>query len=55
MFIYGFAKNSRGSVTADELQTMKEIAAQWLACDDAALRLAQQTEELQEIDDDQAS
>jgi len=31
VFLYGFAKNVRGNITADELATLQEIGAAWIA------------------------
>lgn len=50
VFIYGFAKNTRDNIDDDELQTMRDVAAGLLACDDAALDRAKATDELQEIE-----
>lgn len=33
VFLYGFAKNERDNIEADELVTAREIAANWLAAD----------------------
>lgn len=30
MFLYGFAKNERGNIADDELETLREIGAAWL-------------------------
>ena len=30
VFLYGFAKNERDNIDADELETLKEIGAAWL-------------------------
>ncbi len=49
-FIYGFAKNVRDNLEEDELQTMRDVAAELLARDDAALDRAETTDELQEIE-----
>ena len=37
VFIYGFAKNERDNIEDDELETMREIAAAWLAAAPADL------------------
>ena len=39
VFIYGFAKNERENIAPDELKTLREIAAGWLAA--GANRIAQ--------------
>jgi hypothetical protein len=49
-FIYGFAKNVRDNFDDDELQTMRDVAAEFLARDDAALEQAETNDELQEIE-----
>jgi len=51
-FLYGFAKNERGNIDPDELQSLREIAAIWLAADAAKIALALEEEALQEIDYD---
>lgn len=33
MFVYGFAKRERDNIEPDELATLREIAAAWLAAD----------------------
>lgn len=33
VFLYGFAKNERENIEDDELTTLKEIAAAWMAAD----------------------
>jgi hypothetical protein len=33
VFLYGFAKNERENIADDELQTLREIGAAWLATD----------------------
>ena len=49
VFLYGFAKRERENVEPDELVTLREIAAQWLAAD--AKHIAQALNEgvLQEV------
>ena len=39
VFLYGFAKNERDNISADELATLKEIAAAWLKADAVAIEL----------------
>ena len=48
-FVYGFAKNARDNIEDDELQTMRDVVADFLACEDAALDRARLTNELQEM------
>jgi hypothetical protein len=53
VFLYGFAKRERENIDPDELVTLREIAAQWLAAD--AKRIVQALNEgvLQEVTDDE--
>ena len=37
VFLYGFAKNERENIDDDELATLKEIAAAWMAADSAKI------------------
>lgn len=48
-FIYGFEKNDRANITDDELEALKEIAAQLLARTGKQLDAAVQDGSLQEI------
>jgi len=52
VFLYAFAKNERENIDPDELLTLREIGAGWLAAD--AQRIAHALEEgnLQEVTDD---
>ena len=49
VFLYGFAKRERENIEPDELVTLREIAAKWLAAD--AKQIAQALNEgvLQEV------
>jgi hypothetical protein len=49
-FVYGFAKNARGNIEDDELQTLRDLAAELLTREDAALERAIAGGELEEID-----
>lgn len=49
-FLYGFAKNERENIEDDELQTLRDIAAEFLKHDDTALDDAVGEGKLQEID-----
>ena len=53
VFLYAFAKNERENIDPDELLTLQEIGATWLAAD--ARRIAEALEEgiLQEVTDDE--
>ena len=37
VFLYGFAKSERDNIDDDELEALREIAAEWLKADAAAL------------------
>lgn len=49
-FLYGFAKNERENIEDDELQTLRDIAADYLKQGDTALDAAVGEGQLQEID-----
>jgi hypothetical protein len=34
VFLYGFAKNERDNIDADELATLREVAAAWMSSDE---------------------
>ena len=53
VFLYAFAKNERENIDPDELLTLREIGATWLAAN--ARRIAEALEEgiLQEVTDDE--
>ncbi len=50
VFLYGFAKSERENIDAGELATLREIAAAWLAADDAKIEKAVTEGLLQEIE-----
>lgn len=52
-FLYGFAKNERENIDDDELQTLRDTAAEFLANDDPALDEAVSIGKLQEIENDE--
>ena len=54
VFLYGFAKNERDNIGADELLTLREIGAAWLAADDRSIGRALADAVLQEVMDDGA-
>ena len=56
VFLYGFAKNERENIEDDELQTLREIGAGWLAADAESIVKAISEDALQEVrgDDDNA-
>ncbi len=49
VFLYGFAKNDRDNVGADELLTLRTVGANWLAAGDKALEQAEADGVLKEI------
>jgi hypothetical protein len=49
VFLYGFAKSERENIDNDELTTLKEIAAAWLAADATKIGRALQDGELHGI------
>lgn len=49
IFLYGFAKNERANIDADELLTAREIASSWLAADARQIARALADGELQEV------
>ena len=50
VFLYGFAKSERENIEPDELATLREIAAGWLAADDKTIARALAEGILQEIE-----
>lgn len=50
VFLYGFAKNERDNIDPDELLTLREIGAGWLAADAEQIARALQEDVLQEVD-----
>jgi hypothetical protein len=54
VFLYGFAKRERENIEPDELLSLREIGASWLAANTAALARAIEEGALQEVGDDQA-
>lgn len=49
IFLYGFAKNERANIGADELLTARKIASSWLAADAGQIARALAEDELQEV------
>ena len=49
VFLYGFAKGERENIDPDELLTLREIGAEWLAADDEQIARALQEDALQEL------
>ena len=54
VFLYGFAKSERENIEPDELQTLREIGAVWLAADANRLARALRDDALSEVTDDQS-
>ena len=52
VFMYGIAKNDRGNIDEDELATLREIGAGWLAAQPEQLDHAIQEGILEELNDD---
>ena len=50
VFLYGFAKNERDNIDDEELETLREIAAVWLAADTDQIERAIAEGALQEIE-----
>lgn len=50
VFLYGFAKNERENIEPDELATLKDIAAAWMAAGEAQIDHAVAAGLLQEIE-----
>ena len=40
IFLFGFAKNERENIDADQLKTLREIVASWFAADDRSIAKA---------------
>lgn len=53
VFLYGFAKRERENIEADELLTLREIGAAWLAADPRSITQAIKEGALQEVIDDE--
>lgn len=51
VFLYGFAKADRGNISADELVTLREIGADWMAADMDRIGRALEAGVLQEVSD----
>lgn len=52
VFLYGFAKSERENIGDDELQTLREIGAAWLAADAQRIARAIKENALQEVAND---
>ena len=49
VFLYGFAKSGQDNIDADELESLRNIAAGWLDADAERMKAAVEASELQEI------
>lgn len=52
VFVYGFAKNERDNIDPDELESLRDFAAGWLAADDEKMTFAVSRGVLYEVSDD---
>jgi hypothetical protein len=50
VFLYGFAKNEKDNIEPDELASLQQIAASWLAADQNRIEAAIAAKELQEVE-----
>jgi hypothetical protein len=53
VFLYAFAKSERENIADDELQTLREIGAAWLAADARKIAKAIEENALQEVTHDE--
>jgi hypothetical protein len=53
VFLYAFAKNERENIDPDELLTLREIGATWLAANEKRIAQALEAGILQEVTNDQ--
>ena len=53
VFLYGFAKNERDNIDPDQLLSLREIAAGWLAANAAKIKQALDEGALQEVQHDE--
>jgi hypothetical protein len=51
IFVFGFAKSTRGNVDPDQLTTARSLGAAWLAADDDRIEIGVAEGELKEIFD----
>lgn len=50
VFLYGFAKSGQDNIDADELESLRNIAAGWLDADTERMKAAVTASELQEVE-----
>ncbi len=55
VFLYGFAKHERENIDPDQLLTLREIGASWLAADARGIERAIDEDALREVRDDDRS
>jgi len=55
VFLYGFAKHERENIDPDQLLTLREIGASWLAADARRIERAIDEDALREVRDDDRS
>ena len=53
VFLFGFAKNERENISAEELSFLRELGKNWLAADTATIRREIEAGNLQEIEYDE--
>jgi len=53
LFLYGFAKSEQENIDPDELVTLQQIGAAWLAADSKRIQRALTEDALQEVTNDQ--
>jgi len=51
VFLFGFAKNERENISADELVFLREVAKNWLAAGNLTIQRETEAGNLQEIED----
>ena len=49
VFVYGFAKNERDNIDSDELQTLRDLAAEWLSMNDRQIDAAIKGGQIEEV------
>jgi hypothetical protein len=53
VFMYGFAKNERANIDADELKTLQDLATSWLGATEQQIEQAVRDERLDEVQNDE--
>jgi hypothetical protein len=49
VFLYGFAKNERDNIEDDELESLKELGADWLKANDQTIKNSLEDGRLKEV------